>query len=294
MSQGVLMFAHNNSHIDYLRSAVVNATQVQYHMDRDVMIVSDADTVASYHKQHGEIPSNIQVHMVTPPTATNNRIYRNTQNHNQVLDFRNSGRANAYDISPWDETLLIDVDLLVLGDTLNQCWWSSQPFMINHDYVDAQCGRTMPGTLRLNPAGIHHYWATQIYFRKSSEAQMFFTLAQYAQQNYQHLRHVYQWSGTMLRNDFVFSIAAHMYSGYSGVPVPELPVKLYNTFDVDTVIRVLDTDSVLLGLEHPLDPRDVLLLRWRHNNIHIMNKWALATVCQELDQIHRQTADISV
>ena len=41
MSKGILMFAHNNSEIDYFRMAFVNAMLVKKHLGADVTVVTD-------------------------------------------------------------------------------------------------------------------------------------------------------------------------------------------------------------------------------------------------------------
>lgn len=275
MSRGVLMFAFNNDQIDYVRMAVNNAAQIRHHMGVDVTMVTDVP---------GEYPD-IDVILVDYQGKPNTRTYRDTVYRTAKLDFRNINRADAHDLTPYDETILLDADLLVLGDTLNKCWGSVEPLMINHTYQDVYAGRKMPELQRLNPLGIDQVWATQMYFQKSPEAQVFFELCKHVRDNYAHYKQLYRWPHNMFRNDYVFSVAAHMYTGHTGESLPDMPVQLYNTFDVDSVHSVPDRDRVIMYLERREYTSHYVLSDWQHNNIHIMNKWALGKVCDQLEDM---------
>lgn len=275
MTRGVLMYAFNNDQIDYVRMARINARQIKHHMGCDVTLVTDTDIT------HPDI-NVIRVNYSGP---TNTRLYHNTIHETTQLDFRNANRVDAYDISPYDETLLLDADLLVLGDTLNLCWGNVEPLMINHNYQDVHSQRKMNDLRRLHPLGIDMYWATQIYFRKDPTAQVYFRLCQHVKQNYSYYKSLYRWPGNLFRNDFVFSVAAHMFMGFTDHKLPRLPVELYNTFDVDDVHQCVDHSRIILRLQSLNNNQQFVLADWSHNNIHIMNKWALTRVCDQLETL---------
>ena len=87
---------------------------------------------------------------------TNIRSQRHNQNI-QALSFYNENRSTVYDISPYDETLIIDVDYLVMSDSLTQVWGHKNDFMINYDVQDIQSTRKS-GKERLQNYGITMYW----------------------------------------------------------------------------------------------------------------------------------------
>ena len=89
---------------------------------------------------------------------------------------------------------------------------------------------------------------------------------------------LYRWYGAIYRNDYSFSIAAHMLSGYQDKGIPQLPIKLYKTFDTDDVDQALDSNDLLLYLEKVRSPGDFILARWKGVDLHIMNKWAINRV----------------
>ena len=49
--------------------------------------------------------------------------------------------VTVYDISPYDETLIIDVDYPVMSDSPIQVWGFKNDFMINYDVQDIQFTR---------------------------------------------------------------------------------------------------------------------------------------------------------
>ena len=65
---------------------------------------------------------------------TNIRLYKDTSHTVKNLSFYNVNRCDAYDLSPYDETILLDADYLILSNTLNQCWGHNNELMMNWKY----------------------------------------------------------------------------------------------------------------------------------------------------------------
>ena len=68
---------------------------------------------------------------------TNIRLYKDTSHTVKNLSFYNVNRCDAYDLSPYDETILLDADYLILSNTLNQCWGHNNELMMNWKYQGA-------------------------------------------------------------------------------------------------------------------------------------------------------------
>ena len=126
------------------------------------------------------------------------------------------------------------------------------------------------------------YWATVVYFRKCDYAETFFEFVKHVKDNREYYQELYKWPGKLYRNDYSFSIAAHMIAGFQDKGVTQLPFKLYKTFDTDNVISALGMNDFLLALEKPRSPGDFILTRWKNIDIHIMNKWAINRVKDEV------------
>lgn len=169
----------------------------------------------------------------------------------------------------------MDVDYMVMNDHLNAVWKHTNNLMIHSTYQDVLHNRQFTDTRRLHALGIPHYWATVIYFRKDFQTEIFFQLAQHIQENYLYYANLYGCQVGLFRNDYVFSMAAHMFSGFTQHTLPGLPVPLMNSFDLDDIYKFTSPDRVLLYVEKPGCPGDFILTEHLRTNLHIMNKWAL-------------------
>ena len=290
--RGVLMYAFNNSQIEYVKIAIANAYLVKHHMNVKCALITDEFSWNCAVETLGATICNdafcevIKVKKDKVFNQNNIRTYRDTVHAQHRLSFYNVGRVDAYDLTPFKETLVIDADYLILGDSLNQCWGHLNDIMINHDYVDALEERSFSDTKRVNNTGIDMYWATVFYFKKSHEAEMWFELLTQVRDNYTYYHSLYNCDNSLFRNDYVFSIAAHMYMGFTGEHMDSLPVNLINSFDRDALHSVKTLDEIVMALEKPCTEGDFILTNFKYNNIHIMNKWALSRVSNEiLDKI---------
>ena len=288
-SRGVIMFAHNNTEIDYFRLAVVNALLVQKNLGiKNVTVVTDPHSLKQGEKTLGKrlikkaINNIVVVDKDKRFKALNQRLYKDTSHTSKYLPFYNVNRCDAYKISPYDETLLIDVDYLILSDTLNHCWGHNNELMMNWKYQDIMYERKDPSLARLNDMGITMYWATVVYFRKTEYVESFFNIVSHVKNNPQFYKDLYKWQGTLYRNDYSFSIAAHMMSGFVDKGIPQLPTTLYKSFDTDDIHSAIDENTIVMYLEKPRSPGDFMLTKWQGIDLHIMNKWAINRVSDNL------------
>ena len=287
MSKGILMFAHNNSEIDYFRMAVVNGLLIKKHLGVNVCIVTDKPSYDHSMKSLSQdyvdkaVDDLIFSEKDSDFKYSNKKIYRDTKHNEQMLSFYNLDRADAYDITPYDETILLDSDYLVLGNTLNQCWNSKNDFMMNYEWQDINFDRKFPLD-RVAPASITMYWATVVYFTKSEFSKRFFDMCNHIRQNISYYRGLYKWAGKTYRNDYVFSIAGHMINGLHDRSVCQLPFKLYKTFDFDDIHSVTNPSSITMYLEKHDTQGEYLLCNWKDLDLHVMNKWALNRISNDL------------
>lgn len=289
MSKGVIMFAHNNSEIDYFRLAVVNALLIQANMGiKDITVVTDEHSLKQGEKTLGKklikkaISNIVLIQKDKDFKSKNLRTFKDTSHTAKTLPFYNANRCDAYDISPYDETILIDVDYLILSDTLNHCWGHNNELMMNWKYQDIMYERKDPSLKRLNDLGITMYWATVVYFRKTDYVETFFNHVKHVRNNPQFYNDLYKWQGTLYRNDYSFSIAAHMISGFEDKGLPQLPTTLYKSFDTDDIHSAVDKNTILVYLEKPRSPGDFILTKWDNVDLHIMNKWAINRISDEM------------
>lgn len=280
------MFAYNNDEIDYIGLAAMNSRLIQHNMGLEPKQITIVTNRASYDflekklgKEYMDATGQfVFVEKDLKFKRTNMRMFRDTSHNLQKLSFYNKGRCDAYELSPYDETILLDADYLVLSDALNQCWGHNNELMMNYHYIDVVRGREYRDLDRVHALGITMYWATVVYFTRSPLCESFFNVAKHVEKESEYYRELYKIQGNIHRNDHSFSIAAHMVSGYQDKGLPQLPVKLFKSFDIDDVERVIDLNDLLLMVEKPSQPGNYVGLRWKDRDIHIMNKWALQRI----------------
>jgi len=291
-SKGILMFAHNNNEIDYFKLAITNALLIQKHMGLTAKQITIVTDTASYNYGKETLgtaliksaSTSIIINEKDPMFKKQNmRLYKDTSHRPQTLSFYNVNRADAYNISPYDETILIDCDYLVLSDALNACWGHHNDLMMNYSYKDIMFERPKE-VLRLSATGVTMYWATVVYFRKTEFAESFFEIVKHVREHREYYQDMYNWKGSVFRNDYAFSVAAHMISGFKDQGLEQLPMpELYKTFDLDDIHEVNTTTGALtLFIEKINCTGEYVLTKWQGVDLHVMNKWAINRISDGL------------
>ena len=186
-SKGVVIFATNTRETDYVAIAEQNARLVDHFLGLPTTIVGATDT------------------------GTNRRFSSDT---GTFVEWNNFGRHEAYEASPYDETIILDADYLILDDSLDQL------FQCPFDYLLFNRNHTIDGVYESNTMGPHSLpfvWATAVMFRHSDQTRMFFDLVARIKRNYDYYRLLYNVREGNYRNDYAFAIAHYILSGYSVV-----------------------------------------------------------------------------
>lgn len=216
MTRGALIFAFNNEHIDYVRMAAWCAERVRQHLNIPVAVVTNtADS--PWLSQFDQV-------IAAEPQCGGGRWFSDYATH---VEWYNAGRTDAYTLSPWDHTLVLDSDYVVNSDRLNRLFEANCDFLCHRRSVDI----TQPSNEFLNTFGrwkLPMYWATVMVFRRSNTAQYIFDAMQMIRDNWQHYRDLYGISETNYRNDYALSIALGIVSGHTGT-VDAIPWDLMTT-----------------------------------------------------------------
>ena len=204
-SRGVLLFAFNTD-VDYVKIAERSARLIQHNLKLPVTLITDQT-----------INNNVfdQV-IVVEHLIKNNRPGKSAV-------WRNVDRYRAYELSPYDETILMDSDYLILDNSLLKL------FEQNFDYRIMTYNQTVDGPWQesMGFAGLNYQWATVVLFRKTPVAQMLFNLVGRVQRNYNYYTKLYHTRADSFRNDYAFTMAYNMLNGYDqgldqGIPWPML------------------------------------------------------------------------
>jgi hypothetical protein len=282
MSKGVMLFAQNNHTIDYIKQAVFCAKKIKKHLNLPVALATDnPDYLKSafpYYERYID-------HVVTLEwyACDQKRTYRDGTMSTRDLEWRNHNRSTVYDLTPFDETLVMDTDFLVGNDILLNAFETDQDFLIYRHITDLNMDR--PDEFRFNKISdrsVDMYWATVFYFRKTEGMKLFFDLITHIKENWNFYRLTYQIPRKTFRNDFAFSIAIHILNGFQRTSWPKvLPGRLWFTSDSDVLIKMEDEQyTFLLDKKHWIGHYNVGSIK--DANIHIMNKFSLDRAISEV------------
>jgi hypothetical protein len=217
-------------------------------------------------------------------------VYDTTPQYRQYFDgalthkklrFKNDIRVKSFELSPFDETLVIDCDYLINNDILKYCWQQPHDFLIHKQAMDLSGYRYDPRLVTLSDKSIDFYWATVFFFRKNKNTEIFFDYLNHIQENWNYYRYVYQIEQSLYRNDFAFSIAIHVMNGYqNGTWAHDLPGKLYYTIDKDILLEHTDTEMKFL-IEKEKYRGEYTVIKTKGINVHVMNKFSISRILNE-------------
>lgn len=287
MSKGVLVFARNNAQIDYVKQAVFLAKRVKQFLDLPTTIVTDStEYLLTEYPNAQEIFDRIISIVWKEKDLTDNTTLSKTENHSirtfydgtlveKKLQFKNETRTLAYELSPYDETLILDTDVVICNDVFKHCFNQEHDFLIydkSYEFVEIDREGIFD---RISDSSVKFYWATCVYFRKTKTNKIFFDLLQHIQENWKHYDRIFQINTPYYRNDYSFSIAIHIMNGYQeGNFAKLMPGKLYFATDRSICWEIKDS-NILILLEKENFKGEYTPMRIKGANFHIMNKFSL-------------------
>lgn len=184
-SRGILAFAFNTEATDYVKIAEQTLAVASKKLGLPYTLITD-DALIKYHNTRYDIDLET------------------------FVEWKNFNRCSAYDLSPYDETLVIDVDYLILDNELLKI------FETTWDYLLQRNSHALVQTWEQNmgPNSLPYVWATVFAFRKTSRAQQFFKLVERIQNNYVYYRALFNVQERNYRNDYAFAIADIILNGF--------------------------------------------------------------------------------
>lgn len=271
MSQGILMYAHNSRVIDYIKLAALSGGLAKKYLQQSVSLVTDATTLSWAKESNLNDILNCtfdNVIVIDKPKLDNQRnLYDG--NRKETVPFFNANRSSAYDLTPYDQTLLIDCDYFIFSDLLNNYW--------NLELAISQGVRDICNTSRMqyhdryvSDTGVKMYWATCVMFKKNEMSKSFFNLVADIKKNYSRYADIYRFDPRMYRNDIAFSLAKHVHNGFVQDNNESLP-EILTTIDKDILYDVDETKKLkfLVSTEYYSNYVPTAI---NGVDVHIMNK----------------------
>jgi len=271
-SQGVVMFAHNNDTVDYVKQSIFSAIQVKKYLKKPVtLITSNTEHLHTQYKKYSQVFDTVIT--VTEPLIFQNRDFYNGA-ETKINDlWKNHLRSTAYKLSPYDETIVMDTDYIVGNQNLLKCFQSKEDFLIHQQSIYINYFNKPEWKIKyISDTGMEMYWATVFYFKKTDRVREMFELIAHIKEHWAYYRFIWQIPEQNFRNDFAFSMAIHMLNGNSKGSWPRrLPDSLYYITDRDRA------DSFNQGRwQLSLFTGSAYMKTAAQNiNLHVMNKFSL-------------------
>jgi hypothetical protein len=260
MTRGVLLFAFNSPEYNYVKMAEFTAQRVNHFLKLPSTLITDKASLKT-------VTDNIFDKVIVIDSDNNNQL--------QGRVWLNKGRYRSYELSPYDETLLLDVDYVVNSDKLNKT------FEIMDDFV---CHKTI--TFLMNEYNKKEYlgeginlptvWATVITFRKTQRVKQIFECLKMVQENYEHYANIHKFSIDTYRNDYGLTLALRIANGHIDVISDIIP---WNLMHIGPKTFVYKNNDDLYNTEYT-----IVYDKWLRNKIkkeyiivkdmdfHIINK----------------------
>ena len=237
-SRGIIAFAHNTPEVDY---------------------ISIAHKTLGIASQFLKLPYTLITDDIEDASWTNTRYDIDSE---KFVEWRNGGRHHAYNLSPYDETIAIDVDYLVMNDSLLKIFETEWDYLLKRSAISVS-GKVLADTM--GPHSLPFVWATVFAFRKTAVSNLYFELVDRIKRNYSYYRELFNIDQRNYRNDFSFAIADIIMRGYC--------------VDTDSIPgNMVVADEPIYNLEFIGPSQKLLIVRGENThiiprtNLHIMSK----------------------
>ena len=274
MNNGIIIFAHNSKEIDYALMSIIAGGLAKKHLHVPVSLITDLSTI-SWLKQSHKYEKALAVfdkiiEIPSPQTTNHRRLHDGTVS--TVVPFVNASRCDAWTVTPYDRTLLIDSDYLIFTDSLSKYWDCNTNIMISPGMLGINGDRGGVLDQWVVDEGVPIYWATTVMFTKNNESKIFFDLVSFIKQNYLTYSEIFKFNPAIFRNDIAFGIAKHILNGYEIDKFNNLPLVLTSS-DKD-IIHSVNATGIKLIINDPT-ANNTLLVNITNRDIHVMNKQAI-------------------
>jgi len=239
--QGIVILYSESSQINYKRLSNLCGRLADYYLKKPVSII-EIDT-----------------------KKKNLRTFRYPNGELENTEWNNIGRFNAYELSPYDETLLIDSDYIIQTDNLKNYFGSDHNLICHKESWDVTGNSIFKHDRYMTNNCFNMLWATVLYFKKSKHAENIFKSWQAVYENYKYYSELFGFNKAPFRNDYAMSIAHLLCNGYSH------PVTFNHSLPaLSSSDSVLDYNNKRWLIKYELK-QSHNILRYT-GDLHVMNK----------------------
>jgi len=226
MTTGALIFAFNNESTDYVAMAEWSARNIRRHLNIPTAIVTDANPRDQRLRGFDQV-------ITSSASSGGTRWFEDYQ---ATVTWHNAGRTDAYALTPWDRTLVLDADYVVASSQLKTLLDSDQEFLAHAGAYDITGVDDFAGLNHYGEYNMPMSWATVMMFQKSSHAKLIFDCMAMIRANWRHYKDLYQIASSTYRNDHALSIALGIVNGQT-LEYKNIPWALASVTPAHTVTR---------------------------------------------------------
>ena len=244
MTKGVLLFCFDTADVQYHRILERCVRLIKKNLQLEITVVTDFNTYSRMS------PMGFINYKFIEPERGNTKFGK---------EWNNVDRHMAYELSPYDITLVMDIDYFPFTDNLRQFLDTDHDFLISKQAHDLSRGTIMDqGRWSM----IDMVWATVFIFRKGRKAKRIFDTLKYVKRYYPYFMDLYRIYDRRFRNDYAFAIALEQANGFTSYDT--LPAQLPTLPPDCRIVKITDQGIV-----------------WRNNNqigqtenqdVHVLNK----------------------
>lgn len=215
MTTGALIFAYNNEQIDYVAMASWSAKNIERHLGIPTTIISG-----------------------NQPASTNSRWFADLD---ATVTWYNGNRMDAYALSPYDQTLVLDADYVVASDQLKTVLGSAEDFLAPRWAFDVTGLQPFDDNNFFGRTRMPMSWATIMMFRRGARSKLIFECMQMIRDNWDHYRNLYGVIRPNYRNDYALSIAMNIVDGHT-LSTPSVPWRLASVTPDHTLTKLANDE----------------------------------------------------
>lgn len=230
MTRGAILFAFNSDKFNYYDMAEHTAKRIEHFLDMPVTLVTDKNSIPKKPKYSFDKIVTVE------PDKTNVREWGT---------WINKGRYQAYEYSPYDETLLLDVDYMINSDRLLRIFDYYDDFACHED-----THFLMEPTQYKESLSAKSYktlWATAIGFKKTKRVENIFESIKMIQHNYEHYAYIHGFLDGSFRNDFALTLALRLVNGHTLLDRDIIP---WNLTHISKGIQVIPNTDKKFNTEY--------------------------------------------
>jgi hypothetical protein len=242
MTKGVLLYCFDTPHVSYSKITDRCISLIERNLNLPVTVVTDADTKL-------RIKSDCDTHVVDIEKG----------NTKFSKPWYNLERHLAFEHSPYDRTVVMDVDYFCYSDKILRLLESENDFLVHKNAHDVMHREIMRYDRQ---AMLDLVWATVLIFNKTPRTKAIFDTVKLVKQNYQHYCNLYRISYMNFRNDYAFAIALNQINGHRDYDL--IPDSIATVPAVAEILELNDKGAVIRW-----DNKTILV---QDQDLHFLNK----------------------